>query len=58
MLEKVWKNYDIYLFPYVKTVKGLSIIEDVINKTHFNNLENIFSVMNCFFRDEPAFPEF
>lgn len=58
MIDKIWKNYEIYLFPYIKTVKGLSIIEDVINKTHFNNLENIFSVINCFFRNETAFPEF
>lgn len=58
MIDKIWKNFDIYLFPYIKTVKGLSIIEDVINKTHYNNLENIFSVINCFFRNEVAFPEF
>eukprot|EP00347_Sterkiella_histriomuscorum_P003316 403364752 len=58
MMDKIWKNFDIYLFPYVKTIKGLSIIEDVINKTHFNNLQNIFSVINCYFRNEVAFPEF
>lgn len=52
MLEKVWKDYEIYLFPYVKQVKGLSIIEDVIRKTHKTNLDNVFHVMNCFFRGD------
>ena len=33
-LEKIWHEYEIYLLPYIKSVKGLSIIEDVIKKTH------------------------
>ena len=56
-LEKVWKDYEIYLFPYVKQVKGLSIIEDVIKKTHKTNLDNVFHVMSCFFRGDQVFPD-
>lgn len=58
MLEKIWSDYEIYLFPYIKTMKSLSIIEDVIKKTHHNNFCNIFHVVSCFFKNEPAFPEY
>jgi hypothetical protein len=58
LLDKIWKDYEIYLYPYIKAIKGLSIIEDVIKKTHFNNLSNIFHVLSCFFKNESVFPDY
>jgi hypothetical protein len=46
------------LYPYVKAVKGLSILEDVIKKTHFNNLNNIFHVLSCYFKNEQVFADY
>lgn len=48
-MEKVWKNPSLYLYPYVKQVKALTIIDDMINKTHQNNIKNISETFDCFF---------
>ncbi len=56
-LDKIWREYEIYLFPYIKAAKALSMIEDIINKNHKNNLDNIFHVLNCFFRGDQIFPD-
>jgi hypothetical protein len=57
MLDKIWKDYEVYLYPYIKEIKRISILEDVIKKTHHNNLCNIFHVLSCFFNSQQAFAE-
>lgn len=32
-LEKYWKDFEVYLFPFAKQVKGLGILEEVVKKT-------------------------
>jgi hypothetical protein len=49
MLEKVWSKYEIYLYGYAKGVKTIQLISDLIDKTHNENLNNVFHVVQCFF---------
>ncbi len=57
-LQKHWDNYELYLFPYVKQVKGIGVLQDVIKRTHKVNIDNVMHVLMCFFRNEQPFPEF
>ena len=51
-LDDIWSEYELNLFPYVKSVKGLTIIDDVIKNTQKNNLDNVFTVLSSFFKGE------
>lgn len=57
-MDKIWKAPEIYLYSYVKQVKAISIIEDLIKKTHYNNITNLVEVFNCFFRNKQPFSDF
>jgi hypothetical protein len=56
-IEKIWRDFEVNLFPYSKSVKAIVIIEDVIKKTHKNNLDNVFHVLGAFFNGRPVFPD-
>jgi hypothetical protein len=30
--DVIWKEYEIYIFPYSKSAKGLNLIDDMIKK--------------------------
>lgn len=55
MLDKIWKDMDIFLYPYIKEIKRISILEDVIKKIQFNNFTNVFHMLSCFFKNETCF---
>ena len=57
MLDKIWKDFELNLFPYVKQVKGLVLLEDQIRKSHMNNLNNVFHVITCMFKGQPPFQD-
>jgi hypothetical protein len=54
--SKIVPNHDIYLYPYVKSAKGLPIIDELISKTHKNNFYNIMHVLQCYFDGTEPFP--
>jgi len=54
--DKIWPNLDLYLYPYLKSPKGLIIIDELITKAHKVNLANIIEVMRCFFNGNEPFP--
>jgi hypothetical protein len=55
--DKIWENFEIYLFPYAKSAKGINLIEDMIKKTQNNNINNVFKMLDWFFKGEDTFPE-
>ena len=57
MKEIIWKDFEIYIFPYSKTAKGLNLIDDMIKKTQYNNIENVIKVFDWFFKGQDPFPE-
>ena len=56
LTSKIWHNLDVHLYPYIKSAKGLAIIDELIMKTHKINLENVIQVVGSFFDGSEPFP--
>lgn len=55
--SKIWSDLDVHLYPYIKSVKALPIIDELIMKTHKVNLENVIQVVRSFFDGSEPFPQ-
>lgn len=56
--DVVWKDFEICIFPYSKSAKGLNLIDDMIKKTQYNNIDNVIKMFDWFFKGQDPFPEY
>lgn len=56
-LLKIWENYELYIYPYIRDAKFINMLEDLIKKNHKNNLSNLFDVLHYFFSSSVIFED-
>ena len=56
-MEKVWKDYEQHLYPYLSKTKLITLIDEGIKQIHNTNISNAIHAFNAFVSGTLAFPE-
>ena len=53
--DKIWKSYDLFLYPYLSKIKLLAFVGEQIKSTHQQNIENVIHCFVAFMAGELPF---
>ena len=56
-IDKVWKDYEFYLFPYLAKIKNLASIKGQLKVAHNQNISNVLECLKSFMNGVMPFEE-